>query len=247
MAGSSGRKLVICAIFARGGSKGLPGKNLKKLNGETLLEIAIGQAKQSKFVSEVFVSTDSPEIAEVATSAGAIVPFLRPAHLGADESPEWESWQHFVSQMVLPANYATTWLATIPTTAPLRKVADIDGCIQVALENQDASGAICVTKSKVHPDFNLLRKSSKSRVEIYSKVHQNSLPHRRQDSETAWEIVPSAYCMNSKFVMTSKSMWDGQIHGFEVPVERSLDIDNEFDFSLASLLFQQEQTSLRTN
>lgn len=241
MDGFEGQNHVICAIFARGGSKGIPGKNLKQIKGQSLLEIAIDQAQQSKFVREVFVSTDSPEIAEVATRAGATVPFLRPAHLATDESPEWESWQHFVSQVVPKANLATTWLATMPTTAPLRNVADIDGCIQLALESQNTSGAICITKSKAHPDFNLLRKNSKSWVDIFSNEHKNSLPHRRQDSEPVWEIVPSAYCMNSQFIITSKSMWEGKLKGFEVPVERSLDIDSDFDFYLAELLFQRKQ------
>ncbi|SVA92983.1 uncharacterized protein METZ01_LOCUS145837, partial [marine metagenome] len=89
----------VALICARGGSKGLPGKNLKILDGDPLIVRAINQTKQIERIERVLVSTDCEDIAEVATSAGAEVPFMRPSELAEDDSPEWEVWRHTVKYL----------------------------------------------------------------------------------------------------------------------------------------------------
>jgi N-acylneuraminate cytidylyltransferase len=85
---------VAAFIFARGGSKGLPGKNIREFGGKPLIAWSIEQALEAQEIDQVFVSTDSLEIAEIALRYGAQVPFLRPAELASDHSPEWLAWQH---------------------------------------------------------------------------------------------------------------------------------------------------------
>lgn len=227
---------LVCAIFARGGSKGLPGKNLLQINNRSLLEIAISHSKDVAGVADVLVSTDSEEIAKIARAAGATVPFMRPPELAGDASPEWESWKHLLEAVVPQGELNETFLLSVPTTAPLRTVADIDGCVKLATQNDTLDGAICVTQSRVHPDFNLLKRTESQTFTIFSDTSQGSLPHRRQDADIAWVIVPTAYCMRASFVMNSRSMWEGNLGGFEVPVERSIDIDSKFDLRLARML-----------
>ena len=87
---------TVACIFARSGSKGIPNKNIQNFNGKPLITWAVELAISIKQIDRVFVSTDSEEIAEIAKSSGAIVPFIRPSDLATDSSPEWLSWQHFI-------------------------------------------------------------------------------------------------------------------------------------------------------
>lgn len=228
---------LIAAVFARGGSKGLPGKNLMKIHGIPLVEVAIRQALQVDGIDEVYLSTDSAEIADIGRSAGALVPFIRPAELASDSSPEWLSWRHLVSYVAGEQGAGPSYLVSVPATAPLRLPADIEGCISVALGRPELDGALCVTPSKVHPDFNLLRKSEDGVVSIFTGSSADTLPFRRQDSEVAWEIVPSAYCIKTDFIMTARSMWHGRLGGYAVPNNRAVDIDSQDDFRVAELFF----------
>jgi CMP-N-acetylneuraminic acid synthetase len=119
-------------VFARGGSKGIPQKNLAILGGKTLLRRSIEHGLAAGF-STVFVSTDSEEIAEEAESAGGTVPFLRPSELASDESPEWHSWQHFSSFLADGYPGQFTHLLVLPTTAPLRSQEDLDAVLNLII------------------------------------------------------------------------------------------------------------------
>ncbi|MCG6364299.1 cytidylyltransferase domain-containing protein, partial [Vibrio fluvialis] len=115
-------------IFARGGSKGLPGKNIKPLAGKPLLHYSIDSALAAPSIEQVFVSTDDAEIAQVARNGGAIV-IDRPAELADDASPEWLSWRHAIEWV--RANYGDfDGFISLPATAPLRAVSDIESAIQ---------------------------------------------------------------------------------------------------------------------
>ena len=120
---------IIAFIFARGGSKGLPDKNIKILNGKPLIAWSIEHAKSVKRVDRVIVSTDSEEIARIAREYGAEVPFMRPAALATDNSPEWLSWQHSLKYLKNTDGCLPDLMLSIPTTAPLRNVKDIDKVI----------------------------------------------------------------------------------------------------------------------
>ena len=127
---------IIAFIFARGGSKGIKNKNLLKFNNTTLLGHAISQAKKSKYIKKIFVSTDSKKIAAKAIIYKAEVPFLRPKNLAKDNSPEILSWKHAIIFLKNKLNINPEYIVSIPTTSPLRNVSDIDKCIQKAIKNK---------------------------------------------------------------------------------------------------------------
>jgi N-acylneuraminate cytidylyltransferase len=236
---------IVAAVFARGGSKGLPGKNLRLLDGKTLLSLAIDHAFAVEGVSEVYVSTDSEKIAAEAKKAGATVPFLRPADLAEDESPEWAAWQHLVKFVSNNNVNAPEYLLAVPVTAPLRATEDIEGCIRVALTDKSLDGAICVTPSRRNPDFNMARLNSDGSISLAAAKVIADSPYRRQDAEVLYEIVPAAYFMKTDYILNFGSMWAGRLGCHTVPEERSIDIDSEIDFQIAEFLYNRARMEER--
>ena len=114
-------------IFARGGSKGLPGKNIKPLSGKPLIEYSISVAKSCPSIDEVFVSTDDPAISKISRKAGAVI-IDRPIELASDISPEWLSWRHAIKWV--ENNYGKfQFFVSLPATSPLRSVTDVENAI----------------------------------------------------------------------------------------------------------------------
>ena len=116
---------IYAFIFARGGSVGIKNKNIKLFNGKPLIEYSINIAKQSQYIDEIFVSTDSKKIANISKKCGAKVPFLRPYELATNESPEILSWKHIINNI---ENFDI--FISIPTVCPFKTVEDIDNCIK---------------------------------------------------------------------------------------------------------------------
>ena len=125
---------IIALICARGNSQGIRNKNLLKFKNTTLLGNAIKQARDSKYISKVIVSTDSHKIAKESIKNKAEVPFIRPAKLAKNNSPEIDTWKHAVK--FLNKNKDIQLIVSIPTTSPLRKVSDIDNCIKHAIKKK---------------------------------------------------------------------------------------------------------------
>ena len=219
-------------VFARGGSKGIPHKNLAAVGGKTLLRRSIEQGLATGF-SSVFVSTDSHEIAEEARRAGGSVPFLRPSELASDESPEWLSWQHFSSFLSEEYPGRFTHLLVLPTTAPLRAQEDLDGVLSLI-----TSGAwdvvVTMTPAHRHPRFNMVRQDQEARVSLYDA--SSSAVSRRQDLETVYDLTTVAYGAAIDFVVGATNMWEGRTAGVVVPHERAIDIDTPFDLEFAEFL-----------
>ena len=219
-------------IFARGGSKGIPHKNLSLLQGKTLLRWSIEQALGVGF-SEVFVSTDSREIAHEAVSAGATVPFLRPAKLADDASPEWLSWQHFCSFLESEHPGLFSHLLVLPATAPLRAEEDVVSVINL-ISAGGCDVVITMTPAHRHPMFNMVRRDAEGRVELFDT--SVSAVSRRQDGEPVFDLTTVAYAASIDFVLSADNMWQGRIAGVVVPQERAVDIDTPFDLELADFL-----------
>ena len=119
----------VALICARGGSKGLPGKNIKSLGGVPLIGRSIQIAKQVNRIDRVIVSTDSEIIANIAREYGAEVPFMRPTELAKDTSSEWPVWQHALGYLERSDPKRLDGIISLPTTAPLRDVLDVENCI----------------------------------------------------------------------------------------------------------------------
>jgi CMP-N-acetylneuraminic acid synthetase len=222
---------IIAFIFARGGSKGIKNKNLLKFNNTTLLGHAISQAKKSKYIKKIFVSTDSKKIAAKAIIYKAEVPFLRPKNLAKDNSPEILSWKHAIIFLKNKLNINPEYIVSIPTTSPLRNVSDIDKCIQKAIKNK-LDMVFCVSKSQKNPFFNILIKKNNKLKVIENKKNIT----RRQDAPECFDMTTVCYVFKPDYIIKNSNFFRGNTGFVEIPKERSIDIDSYFDYKIINLM-----------
>lgn len=222
---------IIAFIFARGGSKGIKNKNLLKFNNTTLLGHAISQAKKSKYIKKIFVSTDSKKIAAKAVIYKAEVPFLRPKNLAKDNSPEILSWKHAIVFLKNKLNLNPEYIVSIPTTSPLRNVSDIDKCIQKAIKNK-LDMVFCVSKSQKNPFFNILIKKN-NKLKVFENKKKIT---RRQDAPECFDMTTVCYVFKPDYIMKNSNFFRGNTGFVEIPKERSIDIDNYFDYKIINLI-----------
>ncbi len=224
---------IVAFIFARGGSKGLPNKNILPLQGKPLIGWSIDQAKLVDKIERIIVSTDSIEIAEIAMQYGAEVPFMRPADLSQDTTPEWKVWQHALSYLNESEGALPTAMLSVPTTSPLRLPCDLEKCIDEYLKG-DADAVITVREAQRSPYFNMVTKRNDGTVSLVIEPQASVM--RRQDVPIVYDITTVAYVLNPKFVLEKESIFQGKVRAIKIPLERSLDIDTLMDFKLAEVL-----------
>ena len=230
---------VIAFVFARGGSKGLPGKNIRLLGGKPLIAWSIGHALAVKRIEQVIVSTDSEEIATIARQYGAEVPFIRSADLARDDSPEWLAWSHALNYLRETNGSLPDVMVTVPTTAPLRQPIDIENCLD-EYEKGDADLVITVTAAHRSPYFNMVKRNADGTVDLV--IPPQSAIARRQDVPVVYDMATVCYVANPEFVMTHKAIFEGRVKAVQVPIERAIDIDTLLDFQIAeSILNIREQ------
>ncbi len=215
-------------IFARGGSKGLPGKNIKPLLGKPLIQYSIEVALQISGIAKVFVSTDDVDIAKISSSSGAIV-IERPVELSQDDSPEWEAWKHAISWVKERYGDFEEFIS-LPATSPLRSVKDVESAIY---RRSDIGADICiaVTPASRNPYFNMVKQLDNNLVELVNK--STNLIFRRQDAPEVFDITTVVYVANTEFIMSNTNLFDGTVTSIEVPRCRAVDIDDMYDFNFA--------------
>ncbi len=223
-------------IFARGGSKGLPGKNIRPLGGKPLMAWSIEHALAVKRVARVIVSTDSHEIAAVARAHGAEVPFIRPEELARDDSPEWLAWRHALNYLLDEEGVLPDAMVSVPTTAPLRSPLDIENCLDV-YEKGGADMVITVTDAHRSPYFNMVKANADGTVGLV--IPPQSVVARRQDVPTVFDMTTVAYVARPEFVLTHNATFEGRVRHVHVPLERAIDIDTLLDFRIAECLLSQ--------
>lgn len=224
-------------ICARGGSKGLPKKNLCNLGDRSLLGHAISVATETKSVNRVLVSTDSEEIAKEAQSWGAEVPFLRDAELASDTASEWSVWQNMAAWLKLE-NHKTSGMVILSPTAPLRAVEDVENAI-LLFNKTRCDGVISVTESHRNPMFNMVNLDSSGNAHLALKP--NSQIYRRQDAPVYYDITTVCYVMSLNYILKDNSLLEGKIKCNFVPKERAIDIDTRYDLLIAELLWQKNK------
>ena len=230
---------AITFIFARGGSKGLPGKNIRPLGGKSLIAWSIEHAIAVKRIERVIVSTDSEEVASVARQYGAEVPFIRPKELARDDSPEWLAWRHALNYLRETTGALPEVMVSVPTTAPLRLSIDIENCLD-EYEKSNADIVITVTDAHRNPSFNMVKTNVDGTVGLVNPPQ--SAIARRQDAPVVYDMATVCYVANPEFVMTHNSIFEGRVKAVQIPVERAIDIDTLLDFQIAeSLLNIREQ------
>ena len=219
-------------ILARGGSKGLPKKNILSLGGLPLIAHSILSAKKNQMIDDVFVSTDSNEIAEVSSSYQAKI-IKRPKELAQDESSEWLAWIHainFIHEQGLEFNK----FISLPATAPLRADEDISSCL-LALKG-DVDVVITVTPANRNPSFNMVKRDNKGISEPVIK----SDSVRRQDAPLVYDMTTVAYVTTPQYILNKKNLFEGNTYSVIIPKDRAVDIDDEVDFLLAEKLFERK-------
>jgi N-acylneuraminate cytidylyltransferase len=226
---------AVAFIFARGGSKGLPGKNIRELGGKPLLAWSIEHALAVKRVARIVVSTDSAEIAEVARRCGAEVPFMRPPELAGDHTPEWLAWRHALDWLRGDMGSLPDAMVSLPATAPLRLPIDVEACLDEFAKG-DADVVITVTDAHRSPYFNMVRDNLDGTVGLV--IPPNSAVTRRQDAPQVFDMATVAYVVRPQFVMTHDAVFAGRVRKVHVPLERAIDIDTPLDFRIAECLMQ---------
>jgi len=234
-------KNYLALICARGGSKGIPNKNLHLLGGKPLIVWSIELAKRIECISKVVVSTDSKDIAAVALHHGAEVPFLRPSELAQDNSAEWGVWRHAIEYYKNSGDYCFDGLVVIPPTAPLRNDDDIIRCLK-EYENDEADIIITISPSHRSPYFNMVKIEERGNSSLVMKSMKEIC--RRQDSPEVFDMTTVAYVVNPEFVLQKNGIFEGQVRSVHVPRERAIDIDTPFDLKVAECLIKQNEENM---
>lgn len=217
-------------VFARGGSKGLPGKNIKQLGGIPLIAHSIRLARSMRSIQRVFVSTDCEDIAAVAHRFGAEV-IERPAELASDTAAEWHAWQHAVKHLRMDRGLDFDIFLSLPATSPLRHETDVQRCLD-ALDGQ-TDAVITVSPSTHNPYFTMVSMDERG---FARHVLGTGTFTRRQDLPQIYGITAVAYVSRPNFILAHQRLFDGQVRPVLVPKERAVDIDDEFDFKVAQAL-----------
>lgn len=225
---------IYAFIFARGGSKGLPGKNIKALAGKPLIQYSIETALASYSISKVFVSTDDKEIAEVALAAGAII-IDRPNALATDNSPEWLSWRHAI-EWVTTKYGEFNGFVSLPATSPLRSVEDVEAAISKRIDSQ-ADICISVTPASRSPYFNMVKLNADGLVSLV--IPPVAEVTRRQDAPEVFDITTVVYVSTTDFILNNYGLFSGKVTSINVPKERAVDIDDIYDFKLAEAIIKK--------
>jgi CMP-N,N'-diacetyllegionaminic acid synthase len=226
---------ILGLITARGGSKGVPKKNIKLLGDKLLIAYTIAAAKKSRLLTDLIVSTDSEEIAEACFRYGVEVPFLRPAELATDEAGHTAVVRHAIKFMEKERGCKYDYAVILQPTSPFRTVSDIDETIKKALEYQADSSVSLVEVVSNHPLK--IKKMEGDRVLPYCMDEPEGV--RRQDLPKAFKRSGAVYVCKRDLVVDQNKLFGGFIVGHVVPVERSIDIDTEYDWVAAEYMYQK--------
>ena len=222
----------IISICARGGSTGVPGKNIRPLLGKPLIVWTIEQALACRSIGYVYVSTDSEEIAATARAAGARAPFLRPAELATATAAKIPVIQH-LADWVAKAGVPFDRIVDLDPTSPLRDVADIEACLEMLDDATDV--VITGYESEKNPYFNMVEFQADGKVGLV----------KPGVGVVARQQAPKVYAMNASIYVwhrdtLTKGLWNGRTRLYVMPRERSIDIDSPIDFALVEMLMNEK-------
>ncbi|MFA7254798.1 MAG: acylneuraminate cytidylyltransferase family protein [Candidatus Omnitrophota bacterium] len=226
----------ICTILGRGGSKGVPNKNIRELNGKPLIAYSIEQAKAVKLFDVIAVSSDSNEILAVAKKFGAELLVKRPAELANDTAPKIPAIRHCVLEVENLSGKTFDTICDLDPTSPFRAVEDIHHCVKL-LESRGVANVITGAPARKSPYFNMVEVNAKG-VAVLSKPPAGSVV-RRQDAPKCYDMNASIYVWRREILINSDMLFQPDTLLYEMPCERSLDIDSNLDFKIAELLMPE--------
>jgi len=224
-------KSALAIIPARGGSKGLPRKNILPLGGKPMIAWTIEAAKKSKYIDRVIVSTDDKEIADISNANGAEVPFFRPPELATDEANSNEVILHAIQSIEEKYDF----ILLLQPTSPLRTHIEIDSAFDF-LENHKAKTLVSVSASNHPPEWSIRLKNDLTFPDEFIVLSKNK---RRQEYETSYEINGLIYISQVNQYLKYESFFTKDTIAFKIPKLRSIDIDTEIDLTYAEFLISK--------
>lgn len=224
---------MLAIVPARGGSKGLPGKNIRMMNGKPMIAHTIEAAKLSKEISKIIVSTDCLQIADVAINYGAQVPFLRPDYLASDQSLVLDTYLYILDELFKQEKIKIEEFCVLLPTSPLRGTDDIDNAIRIFREKK-ADSVVSYTKES-HP----LRWHKKINSQGALESIFNDELRNRQDEDVYYYPNGAIYIFKEK-LLRSGTYYSQNSYPYVMPRERSVDVDDLFDFQFAEYLLRKE-------
>ena len=226
-------KRILAIIPARGGSKGLPGKNIKELCGKPLIVWTIEQAKSCSYIDRTVVSTDNDNIAEVAKKYGAEVPFMRPPELASDTALTIDVIFHAINWLKKHEDFRSEYIMLLQPTSPLRAVVDIEGAIQILKENARAVVSVCETSH--HPWWsNILPEDGNMKDFLRPQI----INKRRQDLPVFYQLNGAIYLADTAYLRKHNGFLGPNTFAYKMPKNRSVDIDSELNLKLAQVLLE---------
>ena len=230
--------MKLCTICARGGSKGVPGKNIRLLGGLPLIAHSIRHARESGLFVAIVISSDSDEILALSKAHGADILIKRPDELATDESGKIPAIVHAVQSAEALQNMRYSVVVDLAATSPLRLPSDIVASVELL---EDARCTSVITGSIAHcsPYFSLVERNEKGVVHVSKALPRAIL--RRQDSPPCFDMNGSIYVWNRDRFLANPSVFYDDTRLWEMPRERSVDIDEELDFAIAELILQRSQ------
>lgn len=222
-------------ICARGGSVGFKNKNITPICGKPLIAWSIEQALQSKYIDNIHVSTDSTDVADLARSYGAEIPFIRPAHLATSSAGKFEVFRHALMTCETLYNESFDYYVDLDCTNPLRSTSDIDNLVELLISSPSyVDGAFTICEARKNPYFNLLEANKEGFLKVSKALEEPII--RRQDSPVVYEHVASTYAFKAKYVKEASNLLDGNLVGYDIGQDKSFDVDSKFDFELIEFL-----------
>ena len=228
-------KTFLSIIPARAGSKGLKQKNLKELCGKPLVCWSIDAGLKSKYIDEVMVSTDDLQIAEVAKTYGAKVPFIRPKFLSKDTTPTFDVIEHAVQYYKSELKKEFDYIVLLEPTSPLREIEDIDNSIK-KLINSNAQSIVGISKTESQNPSFLVLKNAESYISGYE--HPNIEVVRRQNIKSVFFLEGSIYISKTSILLNRKTFYHEKTLGYEIHKFKSFEIDDIYDFVIIEALMK---------
>jgi len=229
------KEKIVAVIPARGGSKGIPRKNLNTVLGKPLIAYTIEAALQAETLAKVIVSTDDEHIKAVSQDYGAEVPFIRPHHLATDTAATLSVLQHAMTYLAEHQDYLADIVVCLQPTSPLRSAEDIDAAVKLCLDS-GADSVVSLCQAKHHPYW--MKKIVDGRVYPLMKENENHYT-RRQDLPPVYQLNGALYVTRIHVLLEENRVLGKYTAPYIMPPERSVDVDTPGDLTLAEALLMK--------
>lgn len=230
--------MIVGHIGARKGSKGVPGKNFRTLQGKPLIDWSLDQLLDNPRIDVVVVSTDDEDIYRHARTKKTLDIGLRPPELCTDTASKWVVWQHALKVTEAIVGPVSVFV-DLDCTAPMRRDCDIDAALtQFAADKPDMLMSCCTARK--NPYFNLVEPGATGALQVSKPLATHVVA--RQQAPVVYEHAGGTYVLDPTYLKSASSLFEGRVLPFLMPAERCVDIDSEFDFKIANFLMKEQNS-----